>query len=260
MKQYLKKYEEYTLRSLALVGVFAVIALISWGGIFTGRIIISLIPPATDAITAYSEKIASYGMRAAQSGAVVFSSLFVPAETNSPKPTEEKTPSKPTPQEKPITPTSPTSPTTPVVPKPGTGTSTVYPIIPGGGISDPNGTPDLRVRILETGIIDKSTNIFTASSSPARTDRIAVRFSIENIGTKKSDSWNFNAILPTSPTTTFNSEPQMALNPGDHIEYTLGFDFGLEGTQEIKITADPTGVITEGNETNNSASLSMVIR
>lgn len=54
--------------------------------------------------------------------------------------------------------------------------------------------------------------------------RYSVQFTIQNVGTNVAPyGWTFNATLPASPTYTYTSNPQQALNPGDRIVYTLGF-------------------------------------
>ncbi len=106
---------------------------------------------------------------------------------------------------------------------------------------------------MDTGVVDKTTGAFTASSTPSRASRIAVRFAIENLGTKTSSQWAFNATLPTLPSNIFTSPMQQALNPGDRIEFTVGFDsFNPNQPQgEFIVNVDPTGSIQEKNEVNN---------
>jgi len=127
--------------------------------------------------------------------------------------------------------------------------------ISGSGSSrtdDPNGKPDLKVTFIETGYVDKATGEFFASSTVMSTMRIAVRFTIENAGTKTSPQWSFNAVLPTSPNHTFHSTGQRELKPGERIEYTLGFDqTKAEEIVEVIVNADPTRNINELDETNN---------
>lgn len=162
-----------------------------------------------------------------------------------------------------LTPTTPVTttptPTTPVVttPRPVTAGPTqtqVYPINGGVGVSNPNGYVDLTARILEIGVVDKTSGVFTASSTPSRTNtRIAVRFAVENIGTKTSPEFDFNAVLPTLPANIFSAPLQQALAPGDRIEFTVGFDsFDASKPDGLfVVNIDPAGRINERNKDNN---------
>lgn len=191
--------------------------------------------------------------------------VITPATT-----TETEIAVKPTPT--PVKPTHVSSPTpAPVThsttPVAGTPTQQNYTIPVNGGVSsnastsNPNGKADLRPTILEIGYINRLTNTFTAvtatssTSTPEihRSERVAVRFEVENLGNKASGSWQFNAILPTIPPHTFNSDSQPSLNPGDKIEFTLGFDQTMEGTDTITIKVDGPNQIIESNEDNNTA-------
>jgi len=160
-----------------------------------------------------------------------------------------------TPTTTPSTPTKPTTPTTPrpTTPRtPGQVSTSTYPI-GGGRVSDPNGYVDLSVKILETGVVDKTTGAFTASSTPSRSSRVAVRFAVENIGTKTSPQWNFNAVLPTIPSNIFSSPMQQALAPGDRIEFTIGFDSfdPAKPNGEFIVNVDPSNSFNEKREDNN---------
>ncbi|MES2014252.1 MAG: CARDB domain-containing protein [Patescibacteria group bacterium] len=128
-----------------------------------------------------------------------------------------------------------------------------YPVN-GSGVSDPNGYVDLTAQIIEVGVVDKTTGAFTASSTPSRTNnRIAVRFSVQNIGTKTSPEFDFNAVLPTLPSNIFSAPFQQALAPGDRIEFTVGFDSFNPDTPNgvFTVNVDPTGRINERNKDNN---------
>lgn len=116
------------------------------------------------------------------------------------------------------------------------------------------GKPDLAVKVLETGSVDKATNVFTATTSLRSTDRIAVRFSVENLGTKETGSWYFNAVLPTYPSHIYSSNSQMSLKPGERIEFTLGFDsVEKKDGNAVIINADPANSVFEASEENNIA-------
>ncbi len=120
--------------------------------------------------------------------------------------------------------------------------------------------PDLAVVILAVGAVNRTTNEFTATSSIRYSERGAVRFSVENRGGKASGPWLFAAVLPTVPLYTFNSELQRSLNPGDHIEFTLGFDsIDKNGTGKITVNADPANSVAETTEENNIVSANIQI-
>lgn len=160
----------------------------------------------------------------------------------------------------PTTPTTPTTGTGTGV-RPGTPSRNTYIVTQAGRASDPNGRPDLAVTILDTGSID-SNNVYTKAGVIKRTERGAVRFVVENLGTKTVDGWMFNAVLPTLPMHIFSSPMQPALGPGDKIEYTLGFDQvdGAATGNSITINADPANSIwNEVSENNNIAKVILTI-
>ena len=154
-------------------------------------------------------------------------------------------------------PTTPT-PTTPrpQAPRPGTPTQNTYNITLAGRASDPNGRPDLKATILASGTINPANNVFTSGNVVRKSDRAAVRFVVENLGTKTVEGWSFNAVLPTYPMHIFSSEMQPALGPGDRIEYTLGFDMvdGSTTGGTFTLNVDPANSIwNEVSENNNIA-------
>jgi len=122
-------------------------------------------------------------------------------------------------------------------------------------ISNPNGKPDLSVRVLAVGTIDKETDQFIATSTVERAGKAAIRFEVTNIGTRSSGLWSFSSTLPTISTYVFRpSEQQNSLNPGDRIEYTLSFDLikkADEGT--ITVDVDPGLKLDEITRDNNHA-------
>ncbi len=113
------------------------------------------------------------------------------------------------------------------------------------------GRIDFLATIEAIGILGDD-NEFIASSTPSVNNKIAVKFTVKNIGDKKSEGWYFNAVLPTSPFHIFHSKSQQALAPGEKIEFTMGFDKPKIGeNQLIIINVDPTGGIKEADKTNN---------
>lgn len=125
--------------------------------------------------------------------------------------------------------------------------------------SNPNGLPDLAIQIL--------------SVAPAGNDLYAVRFVVENVGTKLASSgWTFAAQLPVGFPYTYYAQPQPALYPGDKIVYTLTFEPGSDqcgqvpypvwgtspctptnGVRTINIEVDSPHLIAEITKSNNTA-------
>jgi len=125
---------------------------------------------------------------------------------------------------------------------------------------DPNGKADLGIHVLGTGILDPETNIFTPADIIKTTDRGAVQFEVTNLGTKTSEEWTFDAVLPTNPPHTFHSDNQQVLAPGERIEFTLGFDAVIhEEEGVITITIDPDNSIEEVTKENNIAKITIHI-
>lgn len=155
---------------------------------------------------------------------------------------------------------------TAVTPTAGTKTNSAY-VISGSQNTQYTGAltglSDLTVKIIGVGYLETSgvTESFVASTNVPTGKQGAVRFSVTNIGTNLSGSWNFDASLPTVPDYTFSSPNQLSLNPGEHIEFTLGYDKGRTGTnREASITVDPNKTIVESNENNNNASATIEIK
>ncbi len=144
---------------------------------------------------------------------------------------------------------APPAPQTPSTPSAPPKRETI--VIPQGRASDPNGYTDLTARVIEVGYMDPS-GAFVASSTPSRQYRIAVRFAIENVGSKTSNEFTFSAVLPTFPPYTYFSPAQVALGPGDRIEFTIGFDsFEQDNTGDFVVNVDPSARVNERDKANN---------
>jgi len=90
------------------------------------------------------------------------------------------------------------------------GSQPTHTYVPAAQTTSLYGLPDLSVRMLS--VIPQG-------------NRVAVQFEIVNNGTNVARAgWTFNAQLPLTPAYTYQSQTQQALNPGDKIVYTLGFD------------------------------------
>lgn len=124
-----------------------------------------------------------------------------------------------------------------------------------------SGLPDLVVNVNSIGYLAAaSANSFIASSTVPADNRPAIKFTIKNIGTNASGLWRFRASIPTQSFFLYQSPPQQSLNPGDSIDYTLGFDQSNRGSnQMISITANFDHAVGESNTNNNSASATVTV-
>lgn len=163
------------------------------------------------------------------------------------------------------TPTDPTAPQTgstgsPQAGGPGRtpGPTQNIPIVT-GPVSDPNGEADLVVRVIAYGLVDRTSGTFTQEDEIPRdlpsNKRGAIRFEVENIGTKLSGEWAFEAALPTSPSYTYRSDDQDSLFPGDKIEFIIGFDRLRNADEDdYRIEVDSKDDVDESRENNNTVS------
>ncbi len=141
--------------------------------------------------------------------------------------------------------------------------TTVRPIgTTGGAVTLPlSGLPDLVVENVVTGYLTSTnTSSFRAADEVPDGERGAFKFTIRNQGTNASGRFEFDATLPTSRAFTYSSSIQQSLNPGERIEYVLGFDRTKDGeNRKITITVDPDEDIRESNEGNNTRSVTIDI-
>ncbi len=211
----------------------------------------------------YSARYVPTAARGIGAAAVYLGSVFTPA----PAPTLVVIPSASTTIAFPeatttalATPTAPAKPSQPVTPTPGQTTSGTYQI--GGNTpSAPYGFPDLTVSINAVGYLaTTSAESFVAALTVPNGSRPAVKFTVKNSGTNIASAWRFSASIPTQITYVYQSQLQQPLNPGDSIEFTLGFDQANRGTdQTISVTVNPDNAVTESATNNNSASAKLTI-
>jgi len=119
----------------------------------------------------------------------------------------------------------------------------------------PYGLPDLAVTVTAVGYFkDASTDSFIASTTVPYGYQPAIKFTIKNVGTNWTGTWRFSASIPTRRLYVFESDPQQSLASGESIDYTLGFDQALVGTQQIaSITANFDHTVQDKNTVNDSA-------
>ena len=114
---------------------------------------------------------------------------------------------------------------------------------------------DLAMTILGSGVIRNG--VFSFTQRYDRDLNNALRFDVKNVGTAVSDTWYFNAVLPSGK--VYTSPKQSALRPGDHIEFTLGFyldgDSGAQATLTTMLYST-----TDTNESNDSKSITVTVR
>jgi len=100
--------------------------------------------------------------------------------------------------------------------------------------SDPNGFVDLAVTYLGAGRLTND-NRFIAGGTIDNDTRGAFQFEVRNLGTKTSDEWTYEALLPNGR--SYQSEKQDGLLPNEYSIITIGFNL-----------TDETGVKTFGAE------------
>lgn len=130
----------------------------------------------------------------------------------------------------------------------------------GSRYSYPDGTPDLAVTINDIGYLDRNGK-FVSSNSVTRDDRIAVRFTVSNLGNKETGNWYFSALVPVEGDSYHRSGKQPSLQPGDKMVFTLGFDnIDYRGEGKFYLNIDPLGEIKEVSELNNFAQAQFRVR
>lgn len=107
------------------------------------------------------------------------------------------------------------------------------------------GYVDLKTSFLGIGTMDGNTFVPAAQYDP--TLRAGIKFDIANVGTKTSGPWAFTATLPSGQ--LYSSDVQPALNPGDHVVFTLGFNVNTSTTDKyVRVTVKAT----EQHDTNGA--------
>ncbi len=230
--------------AFALVGFITVLGAGMWLAVYSAR----YVPVAVSRLGAAAVSLGSIFVPATPPGLSVVpnatTTLPFPATTKSAKATS--TPKTAAPQA--------------VTPSAGKETSSVTQI--GGTTAAPSltGLPDLATTITATGYLaTSSATSFIATSTIPKGARPAVRFTIKNIGTNATGAWNFSAKIPTATNYLYFSPTQQSLNPGDSVDYTLGFDQALPGNQTITITANASNAVKESDQSNDTATATVTI-
>jgi hypothetical protein len=111
-------------------------------------------------------------------------------------------------------------------------TTPTVPSTPSRPVSNPNGTPDLKITLLGIGTMT-DTDVFTKTTAFDDAKRAGVSFQVENIGTKISNQWVFSTKLGDE--TDYTSGLESPLMPGDRVIYTIGFALPLN-EDELELT------------------------
>ncbi|MBI2096980.1 MAG: hypothetical protein HYT40_02385 [Candidatus Sungbacteria bacterium] len=144
----------------------------------------------------------------------------------------------------------------PAILTPGTETTNTYFI--GSQTKIGSGAADLTIQIVDVGIINEATGIFTHATSVNPNQRAGIVFDVTNIGGVPSQQWKFQAALPAAGG-NFTSDTQDSIAAGARIRYTIGFrDLNHRGENTAVITIDPHQQISDVNRANNTASTTIV--
>ncbi len=112
--------------------------------------------------------------------------------------------------------------------------------------------PDLSVRILSAGVIDRTSGEIVPRRNTSGDDLVAVRFDIANYGATSTGPWYFTALLPTLPPYRYTSSLQSPLAPGGHIENVLRFT-QADPNGVFSVSVDPGDLVRESDRGNNTA-------
>ncbi len=224
-------YRTAATNGLAVVGFIALISVGVWSAVYSTR----LVPGSVSSAAVYlgslfnpaqSETPQIAAVPNATSTIISFGTAIATTTATSTKPV-----ASPTPKQNPATITVPI---------------TVAP-------QTPHGLSDLIVQASVVGYLTtNSTDSFVASTTVPSGARPAVKFTVKNIGTNYSGTWSFTASIPTRSSYTYNSDVQRSLGPDDRIEYVLGFDQAVSGSQQpLVITINNGRTALETNYSNN---------
>jgi len=203
------------IKTLAIVGFAAAIFV----GVWLSIQVVHYIPSALSTLASLAESV--YNTRApfateSEEGEVLVTADnttltdTTTATTTAPLPVALPTDIKPaTPPKK--TPVATTTP--PVVPTP----------IPVLVVSNPHGYTDLKVAYRGIGSYNENTKVFTPTIAIDNDTRGALRFAVENTGTKTSGLWTYIVTLPTESKSIYASPTQPPLLPGSKDTIMIAF-------------------------------------
>ncbi len=100
--------------------------------------------------------------------------------------------------------------------------------------SYPNGFIDLRAQYLGVGTLINGT--FTPKATFNSDDTAAFKFEVKNIGTRMSDTWSYELMLPGN--VKYTSDPQAGLAPNEKAVFTVGFELSDTSKSAVKISGE----------------------
>ncbi len=121
-------------------------------------------------------------------------------------------------------------------------TVTSYPV------SNPNGYTDLVIAYVGTGRIVNG--VVIPATSITTGDAVGLVLSVKNTGTKTSGVWSVRATFPGEDATSFTTDTQAPLLPGERATMTIRFTAGTAGSAKI-IRANVVAT-NESDFSNNS--------
>lgn len=237
------------INTLAIVGFIALVGATMWLAVYSTRFVPSVVSRIGTAAV-YLGSVFTPSPAPSLSVVPTASTTIAFGEASSTLSTSTST----------TTASAPKAPVRPVEPTAGKQTTGAYQIA-GATSTALYGLPDFIVTINAVGYLaTSSAGSFVASSTVPNGGRPAVSFTIKNIGTNATGAWRFSASIPTQSAYIYQSQAQQSLNPGDSIDYTLGFDQANKGAnQMISITANFDHAVAESNINNDSASATLTI-
>ncbi len=110
--------------------------------------------------------------------------------------------------------------------------------IPVPVVSNPNGYTDIAVQYRGIGIYNESTKVFTPTLAINNDTRGALRFAVENTGTKTSGLWTYMVTLPNESKSIYASPTQPPLLPGSIDTIMIAFSeiSTKAGTYPVTVT------------------------
>ena len=144
-----------------------------------------------------------------------------------------------------------TTPVVPTTPKP---TAPVYEYTYAIPTSDPKGFTDLKVTYLGIGA-QNAAGSFTNSGILKEGTPGVLQFSVQNLGTKTSDTWTFKTKLPGN--VSYTSGTQAALKPNERSVLTVTFP-AVTDTSLQTFTVDVT-TKEDNNSKNDSFTWSTIV-